>query len=119
MTDIEATDPENNVFGNVGGVVGDAFEVTRGEDELQARADRAWFTGHTQKLALKDAIAVLIHDVVAFQDCGGHLDIAENERSEALADHAAHGGNHRGKFFRKLDARHFAKRDDSLSEVYR
>jgi len=36
MTDIEATHPENNVFGNVGGVVGDAFEVTRCEDELQA-----------------------------------------------------------------------------------
>src|SRR5438105_8404508 len=44
------------------------------EDELQARADRARFAGHTQKLALKDAVAVLIHNVIAFQDRGGHLD---------------------------------------------
>src|SRR5207245_8343086 len=115
---IEGPDLENDVFGNVGGVVGDAFEVTRGEDELQARADRARFAGHTQKLALKNAIAVLIHDVVALQDCGGHLDIAENEGAEALADHAAHGRNHRGKFFGNLHAGHFAKGDHSLRQVY-
>src|SRR5690349_11606747 len=119
MADIEATDPENNVFGNIGGVVGDAFEMTRSQDELQARANRTGLAGHPQKLTLKDAIAVLIHDVVAFQDRGGHLDIAENERAKALADHAAHGGNHRSKFFGNFDASHFAKGNHSLSEVYR
>ena len=99
-------------------MVGDAFEVTRCQDELQARADRTGFAGHTQKLALKDAIAILIHNVIAFQDRGGHLDIAENERPEALADHAAHGRNHRGKFLGNFHAGHFVKGDHSLRQIY-
>src|SRR5689334_16887049 len=118
MADIEATDPENDVFRNIGGVISDAFKVTRREHELQAGADRSRFAGHTQKLALKDAIAVLIHDVVALKDCGGHFHIAENQCPEALADHAPHRRNHRGKFFGNFHAGHFAKGDHSLGKVY-
>jgi len=36
VTDVEAADPVDDVFGDVGGVVGDAFEMARGQDELKA-----------------------------------------------------------------------------------
>ena len=40
MPNIEAANPENDVFGNVRGVVGDTFQVTRGQDKLQTGTDR-------------------------------------------------------------------------------
>ena len=39
MTHIQSANPENDVFGNVGGVIGDAFQMPRGQNELHARAD--------------------------------------------------------------------------------
>src|SRR5215831_11262724 len=60
MADIQPADPENDVFGNIGSVIGDALKMARGQDELHARADRARFTGHALELPLKNAIAVLI-----------------------------------------------------------
>jgi len=63
-------------------------------------------------------VAVLIDDIVAFEDLGGHLHVAENERTKALADHSAHGGGHRGQLFGNLGAWHFAERDDALGEIH-
>jgi len=40
VADIEATDPEDDVFGDVGGVIGDALEMASGQDELQARTHK-------------------------------------------------------------------------------
>ena len=36
MADVETTNPEDDVLGNVGGVVGDPLKVARSQDELQA-----------------------------------------------------------------------------------
>ena len=90
VTDIETTDPEDDVLGNVGGVVGDAFEVAGGKNELEARAHQRGLFGHVQEELFENAIAVLIDDIIAFEHLRGHLGVAENERTETLADHGAH-----------------------------
>src|SRR5207302_4288111 len=115
---IETANPKDDVFGNVGRVVGDALQMTRGQDKLQPRADQLRLAGHALKLAFENAVAVPIHDVIAFQDRGGHIHVAENERAEALADHGANGRNHGDKIFGDLRVGHFPERDDSLGEVY-
>src|SRR6202171_4502407 len=108
VADVETTDPKNDVLGNVGGVVRDAFEVTRGKNELKARAHERGLLSHVLEQLFENAIAVLIDDIVTFENLRGHLDVAENERAETLADHGAHGGGHRSQFFGNLGAVPFA-----------
>src|ERR1700688_503562 len=117
MAHVEGAHPENDVFGDVGGMVGDALEGSRGENELHARTDQCCLLGHGREQILEDAIAVLVHHVVAFEDLRGHFDVAKDERAEALADHRANGPSHRGKLFRNRRARHLAKGDRTLREV--
>src|SRR5882672_2250513 len=87
VADVEAADPVDDVFGDVGGVVGDAFEMARGQDELKAGTDERGLAGHVLKEMLENTVAVLIDDIVAFKDLGGHFDIAKDESTEAFADH--------------------------------
>src|SRR5205823_5122485 len=77
VTNIETTDPEDDVLGNVGGVVGDAFKVAGGKNELEARAHQRGLFGHVQEELFKNAIAVLIDDIVAFEHLRGHSAVAE------------------------------------------
>src|SRR5215472_4892741 len=99
-------------------MVGDTFQMTRGQNKLQTGADQPRLAGHALELTFKDAVAILVDGVVAFEHRCGHLDVAGNERPKAVADHGAHGRGHGRKFFRDLGVRHFAKRDDSLRQVY-
>ena len=48
MADIEATDPEDNIFGDVSGVIGDALEMARGKNELQARTHESRLSGQPE-----------------------------------------------------------------------
>src|SRR6266446_9761661 len=86
--------------------------MARGQYELQARADESGLLGHALKELLENAVAVLIDHIVAFEDLGGHFDVAKNERAKAFADHSAHGGGHRGEFLRDLGTGHFATRSE-------
>src|SRR5260370_34788506 len=119
MPDIQTTNPVDDVFGNVGGVVRDAFEVPRGKNELHARAHECGFLSHMLEQLSENAVAVLIDDIVAFENLGGHLNVTENERAETLADHDAHGGGHRSQLFGNIRALHFAKGDDTLGKIHR
>ena len=58
------------------------------------------------------------YDVVAFENLRGHLDVAEDERAEALAHHGAYGGGHRSELFRELGLGQLAQRDHALGEVH-
>src|SRR5437016_12784968 len=75
--------------------------------------------GHVQEELFKNAIAVLIDDLIAFEHLRGHLGVAENECTETLADHGAHGGGHGGQFFGNLCILDFAEGDDALGEIHR
>ncbi|HEX9507155.1 MAG TPA: hypothetical protein VF947_02045, partial [Myxococcales bacterium] len=119
MADVEAADPKDDVLGDVGGVVRDAFEVARGKNELQARAHQRGLLSHVLEQLFENAIAVLIDDIVASENLCGHLEVAENERAEALADHGAHRGGHRSQLSGNLRALHLAEGDDALGEIHR
>src|SRR6202521_1518946 len=83
---VETANPENDVLGNVGCMVSDAFQVASSKNELHARAHQGGFVGHVLEELLENAIAVLIDDIVTFKNLRGHLHVAENECTEALAN---------------------------------
>src|SRR5947208_12532733 len=84
MADVKSADPEDDVFGNVGSVVGDALEVTRGENELHAGAHQLGLLSHVLEQLLENAVAVLTHDIVAFENLRGHLEVPENQGAKTL-----------------------------------
>src|SRR5437762_7214715 len=119
MADVKSADPEDDVFGNVGSVVGDALEVTRGENELHAAAHQLGLLSHVLEQLLENAVAVLTHDIVAFENLRGHLEVPENQGAKTLADHGAYGGGHGSQLFGNLRALQFTERNDAFGEVHR
>src|SRR6058998_3293968 len=119
MADVKSADPEDDVFGNVGSVVGDALEVTRGENELHAGAHQLGLLSHVLEQLLENAVAVLTHDIVAFENLRGHLEVPENQGAKTLADHGAYGGGHGSQLFGNLRALQFTERNDAFGEVHR
>src|SRR2546426_5582551 len=64
---VQPTDPENNVLSNVGGMVGDALQVARGQHELHVGLHHARVLHHPSRQVLKQLVAVAVHHVVAFR----------------------------------------------------
>ena len=92
MTHIEAAHPENNVLGNVGGMVGDAFQMTRGENELHARTHESRILRHVLQKILEDLIAVLIDDIIAFETDYPHSDSLWPDAPEFLLKQCQNAG---------------------------
>jgi len=118
VTDIESTHPENDVFGNVGGVVGDAFEMASSQDELQVGGHARDVLGHALEQIFKDTVAILIDNIVAFQDLRGQLRVAKDQCTQAAADHGAHGFGHGGQFFGGFRFGHFAQGNHPRRNVH-
>src|SRR5208282_4423918 len=107
-----------DVLGNVGGMVGDAFQMSGGENKLHSRTDKSCLLRHALHELVEDAVTILIDDVVALKDLACHFDVAKDQRAETLADHGAYGRRHGGEFFRQWCAGHFAERNDALREIH-
>src|SRR5579863_7801624 len=68
MTHLESANPEKNILGDVGSVVSDSFKRPRSENKLEIRRGVRGILGHACEQSVKNLVAVLIHDIVAFQD---------------------------------------------------
>ena len=86
MADVLALDDVDDVFGDVGGVVADAFEVFGDEDEFKRRENHAGIAHHVSKQFAKNLIAVLIDLIVAGHDFLRELDVAANDSVQGIAD---------------------------------
>ena len=65
VADFQAADPEQNVFGDIGGVVGDAFQVTGGEDVVEIGSGEGGIGGHASEQGFENLVAILVNDIVA------------------------------------------------------
>src|SRR5262249_7429108 len=54
MSDVARVDDEDDVLGNVRGVVSDALEVSRNENEVDTGLDRLWIAEHVGQQFPKD-----------------------------------------------------------------
>ncbi len=114
MPNIEAAHPEDDVFGDIRGVIRDALQMARGQHELHSGSDERNILGHAEQQVLEDAVAVLVHNVVALQNLRGKFGIAKDERAQAAADHRANCFRHRRQFLGRLGVGHFAEGDDAF-----
>src|ERR1700690_2112878 len=100
MTNVQAAHPENNVFGNVGGVIGDALQVAGGEDELHAGTNEDDILSHVLQEIFENAVAILVDNIIAFEHLRGHVGIAKDQSAQAAADHGTNRFRHGSQFLR-------------------
>ena len=79
MADIAAGDEVDDVFGDVGGVVADAFEILADENQLEGREDDGGLFHHVGEELAEELIAKAIYLIVTLEDALGEFDIAADE----------------------------------------
>ena len=104
VADVLALDDVNDVFGDVGGVVADAFEVFGDEDELEGREDDAGVAHHVGEELAKDLVAEVIDLIVRSENFLGEIDVAANHGVEGVSDHFLGKLAHARKIDVRLDA---------------
>ena len=87
MPDVHALNKEEDIFGNIGGVIGDSLQIVSDENEIEGRAYRVFSPiRFLQKLPV-DGVFKLIDFVIGNEYCPGHLFVALHERIETPAHH--------------------------------
>ena len=104
VADVLALDDVDDVLGNVGGVVADAFEVLGHEDEFEGRENHAGIAHHISKQFAEDLIAVLIDLIVASHDFLSKFDVAADDGIQRIADLLFDNFGHAGQIDVRLDA---------------
>src|SRR5215813_1051642 len=89
MTNLEAAHPEQNVLGDVGGVIRNSLEMPGGEHKMKIRSGKGGIASHAGKKRFKNRVAIAVHDIVAFKHLGGEIHILVDQCAEALGDHGA------------------------------
>src|SRR6202042_896404 len=87
VADVLALDDVDDVFGDVGGVVADAFEIFGDEDELEGGEDDAAVAHHVGEEFAEDLVAVVIDLIVHGENFLCELDVAANDGVEGVTDH--------------------------------
>ena len=87
MADVLALDDVDNVFGDVGGVVANAFEIFGHEDQFERGKNHAGIAHHVGKQFAKDLIAVVIDLIVHGENFLGELDVAADDGVQRVANH--------------------------------
>src|SRR6266516_6312164 len=73
MADVAAGDHVNHILGEVGSVVGDAFQVLCHQDKVKGGENERGVFHHVGEELPEDLVAQLVHLVVAGQDSFGQL----------------------------------------------
>ena len=116
MADVAAGDEVDYVLGDVGGVVADAFEVLRDEDQFEGRENHRGIFHHVGEQFAEKLIAEAVHLIVALKDALREILIAAHERVQAVANHSfgqlAHARKiHIGLYLRVAKDAHGGLRD--------
>ncbi len=119
MADIEAAHPEDDVFGDVGSVIGHALEVARDEQGIEGRLDVLGCALHLPDHGEFHLTLHAVHIVVAEQDALGEVGIGVNEGFQRLADHAGGEGPHARDVGRHFADGRFQLVQHSLDDVHR
>jgi hypothetical protein len=88
VADVAAGDEVDYIFGDIGGVVSDAFEVFCDENELEGCEDDGGIFHHVGEQFAEKLIAKAIDLIVTLQHAAGEIDIAANKRVQAIANHS-------------------------------
>ena len=87
VSHVARLDDEDDVFGDVGGVVADALEVPGDENEIDAGFDGARIAEHVGEQFADDLTLQRIELIVALEHLLGGADIADHEGVERFVEH--------------------------------
>src|SRR5689334_6439658 len=87
VADVAAGDEIDDVFGDVGGVVADAFEIFGNHDEFEGGEDNRGIFHHVGEQFTEELIAKAIDLVVTLEDGLREFLVAADKGVEAIADH--------------------------------
>src|SRR5579863_1857655 len=83
MAHVASRDHVDHVFGDVRGVVGDAFEIFGHQDEFKRGKYHGRIAHHVAEQLAEDLVTELVHRVVAREHRAGQFDIAAHQGVEA------------------------------------
>ena len=117
MADVLALDQVDDVFGDVGGVVADAFEILGDEDQFERGKDDAGIAHHLGKQFTENLVAVMVYLIVGGEDALRELDVAADDGVEGVANHFFGEFAHAREIDVRLDARVAKNAQGALSDV--
>src|ERR1700758_3435583 len=86
--------PEDDVFGNVGGVVGDALQIAGYQQRIERLAHNFWPIVHSLDQLDEGIVAHAIDDVIHFENSLREFDLAFDERFQGTAHHGTDRSAH-------------------------
>ena len=88
MADVAAGHEVDYIFGDVDGVVTDAFEIFCDEDELEGGEDDGGILHHIGEKLAEELVAKAIDLIVALHHAAGEILIGADKSVEAVANHS-------------------------------
>ena len=97
MANVSRFDDEDHVFGDVGGVIADPFELAGNEDEIDAGLDDALIAEHISQQLAKNLIFQRVQPVIlpehVLRQAGVHRHECVERLAQRLQRQDAHAGN--------------------------
>jgi hypothetical protein len=87
VADVLALDDVDDVFGDVGGVVANAFEIFGYQDQFKGWEYDARVSHHVGEQLAEDLVAEVVDLVVHGENFLGELDVAADDGVQRVADH--------------------------------
>ena len=103
MANIFSEHHKNNVFGNVRGVIADALEVPRDQDEIDARFDCAGVAQHVGQQLSEDLILQPVQFIVQGEHVLRGVDVLRHEGIKRLPQHRLGEGAHPRQIDQRFD----------------
>src|SRR6202034_4532859 len=119
VPDIGALHPEDDVLGDVGGVIGNPLEIAGHEKGVQGLAHDLGAFVHGLNQLDESVVAHRVNHVSHFKYSLGQLNFAFNERLQGPAHHRAHSSAHARDIHRQLRGGKFDHIHHALCDVYR
>jgi len=117
MPDDVAFHQKHHAFGNVRGVVGNAFEVSNDAEHRDARIDAARVGLHGLGNFVDDAPVVLVDLEIETDDVAGRFGVDLHEGIERLADHRRDLRGHRFEAIAQRKVRRTGEHGGTLGEI--
>jgi hypothetical protein len=115
---VGAAYPENDIFSDVGGVIGYALQVAGDEQRIEGLTGDFGPIIHRLNEADEGFVFHAVDHVIHFKDGLGEFSFAFDERFERTPDHGGDGCGHARDIDRKIGFRQLDHIHDTLSDVY-
>jgi hypothetical protein len=117
VADVGSEDPEDDIFGDVGSVIGDAFEIASNEKGVESLLRGLGFFVHLADKNNEGLVTHAVDDVIHLEDRLREFGLAVNKGFEGAADHGADGCRHAMDVDRHIDGGKLDEIHDALGDV--